>query len=1610
MTIKTVAKAADGFYHPASESQLVALVKFAFHEGRQLRVRGAAHSVSRAIYCDPAGTAPNHVGQQTPSPGGTGVDVMLDGYRAWRVIDDQRRLVEADAGMNLGADPSDPTGTATLQKSLLWQLATTKGWTLSDTGGITHQTVSGFTATGSAGGSLRFSVNDNLWGFRVIDGTGVVHTVSRDDPDPDGFFAMVPHLGLLGVVSAVTLRCVPAFNIAGQEAITTIGDCSIDLFADGGGGRPSLEAFLRDADYARIAWWPQRGGERAVVWQCQQIEPQVGFRPARYLEFTDQPDQAQLAISVVFTILGNLGDLSQAATKLTASPDQLRVVLKLLSGVPGLGSAGPILTTYLGQAIALGVGPALKLLAPLAPVLRGALPTLFPALLDAFVAPDSGKSGVHKGEPQSFRDVSWQGLPMDNQADDKLLPTEFTELWVPLGRTRQSMGLLNEYFRAPADAKESYRRTGTYAWELYAAMPTRFWLVAVALRRQRRVEGRRVSHRPVLVRQERGRPRRRLLPAALAPAARPRRAVPAALGQAPADLQSRGPHVGRLVRRALPALGGLPRAARPARPEQHLPHELLALPLRTLGCADPRSEAVVAHERMRSAVVAVKSHRTRAMVVLAAIGAVGFAVLQAQAAPAIPIPNPIVLVHTESNGVVRNVPVAIGGAAVPIDVDQGKLLGLLQPDLDVSVGLIAADELPGKPIVPTITVVRDPTAVLRHAPAPQVKVDVTVEILNGGDLSKKIATITYGYETPPGGRIPQLVRTKLLGAITGGFVDPLEATVQTPGYDAPLTLNAHAVTPSLDATFAMKYDPMPPQIHFVEDPRDDGLDFHYDHAGTNPDIRLDATAELKDLNAHTSRNIDASVDRLPNTLDLAYTGKDDGLLVDFKSDSTVAQPDVDANYRETKPNGKVATDANVKIAGLPRHLRGELRTVKMPDHSALLDHVDFRALDGGQIGAADFLIRNWTGAPGTLPEPDERPDQYVAVASRAQPDGSTRFRASGHLERIRSATFDRLPAVNDGLDVSTDIGDGSKPLHALLDLDGRGPGAPADAHRMILDTTISPLPPTIRARMLPADDDKPTTIHYASPVAVDVDARVVLKNGVATGCGGALVTCASAHISKLPPTIDLAIPGSGQTDFTLDHNALAANDPDVTATVDTTPADTAKRSYADVRLVRVPQHVSGRVDSRTRALTAAEFHTCDHAFTSFGVCPDATSTGLGRVSFTVRGKPTRAGLPPRPDNSVQHITLLARDGATEVDGRVDAVRNLAVHQRDRDANGTANGALGYAVDAGNGAEFGVKIDTDTADVDHPTHRDATLVDATLSKLPTSFSGCLRTPEEKVPPGDLPADSLLAACDHTELHGVKLGTTPLSVHYTAAQDTVADADVTFSSSAPVQVADGLLEDRTTKLHTFISHVPNSIGADIVSPIAPGQKLPARLMRVLYDASAPIGKIDLAMESRGATDACSDPRPGRETMCLSGTPDEPAGPHRADLRHRPAGRRYGHIHQRCRERPVVGSQLVAPLLDHAHRSPAARAARQHHRPDPAPEGQAAVRRSGRHRSPRPHARPDPLRRVSRRGCLPGHQAHRLRGARRLLQLGAARDPRPEPAGAQPQTQLLVYPARR
>jgi hypothetical protein len=839
-------------------------------------------------------------------------------------------------------------------------------------------------------------------------------------------------------------------------------------------------------------------------------------------------------------------------------------------------------------------------------------------------------------------------------------------------------------------------------------------------------------------------------------------------------------------------------------------------------------------------------------------------VLGARGAPVIPVPNPLVTVQTTSGTVHHTYVIPVGGAPLPIDVNDDTLLGrLLTPDVDVSVGLVALDQLPGKPVVPNIVVKRDPVAVLRHEAAPPLKIDFKIVIQDAAHGLSTLATVHYGYETPPGGTIPPNVTAELTGPATSGFVNPLEAIITSPGYGGPLQFNVHATTQTFDGNFAIRYNPLPERIHFIEQSRSDGLTAEYDHQASNPDIKLDAAADLRNPSTGELIHAAATVERLPQQINLSDTNTGSQTSIDYQHGTVLAKPDVSGFYRDTLGNGTVVTDASFRVAGLPSHIQGQINTAPNGSGGSDLDSATFNVLGGDQIDSLDFLARNWIGDPGPIPEPALGPEQFLAVATRRLPGGVLRYRAAGRLEGIRSVTFKRAGASRKGFDVTADIGDGIKPLRAIADLDGRGPGAPSDAQRLALDTTIAPLPRQIHALYEPSTGGTvPTHILYEANQTTDIDATASIDKAQFNGCGQPQVTCLTSHVDKLSPTLDILLPGDDGTDFTLTRtNGATGTSPDVQATVDRTPADTSKRTWAQVGLIQIPQHVTGRLDAAGGVVKAAEFHACSYDFTA-RACTDQQEA-LGRVTFTVRPQPDRGSLPPRPDTVPDFVSFIKRQPSSgnsnfEVMGQVDDIRNVVFHQRAGDPQ-----TLGALVDVGSKSPFDVAVDQ----ADIPAQK-STKVTVHVNQLPDSFSACVRQTQDASPPTGLPADPLLAPCEDNSVVSTAAGepvATPLAAAYSANSSTDVTAHVL--ATKPDDSDGGQLH--SVVLDTTIHGLPKTLSAYVIPPISPGEGGPARKLRLVYKANQTVPKVDFALESRRATSICEDPRPNRDAMCITGS---------------------------------------------------------------------------------------------------------------------------------------------
>lgn len=491
----------------------MSLVQQARAIGAQLRVMGSTHSVWRAIVTD------HFAGAATPPDE---FIVVLDRYR--KVFepeidpaDPDTRLVEVQAGCHVGVSPSRPVQARMVEPPEMsygleqspwhdgsWDTSLTAilhhrdGLALPDLGGISHQTVAGFLSTGSSGGTVKWSVHEAIARLRVIDAAGRVVELTPSGPDPDWFRAAGIGLGLCGVISTVTFRCVKTFDITGRETVSaTRRAADLDFYGDRPeSGLPSLERFLIETDYARLMWWPQRNFDRLVVWQARRAPFEAGRRLQPYREMPKFPVASQAAGSLVYTLLGNL-DAPDRAIALAARlrrdrpdvdwPGVGRWLRRLWSRprdpaqVPGvsserhdpiaLGAAWIMAIQFLAvagdQLLARMLG--LRLFRGLTGYLRGLVPRHIHTILTPFVS--AGPDGAPV--VQEFSDRGFMGLPLDNQMDDLLMPTWFTEVWVPFtpgdGRLQDTIGLLRRHFDADGTAEGAFAATGAFAFELYVA-------------------------------------------------------------------------------------------------------------------------------------------------------------------------------------------------------------------------------------------------------------------------------------------------------------------------------------------------------------------------------------------------------------------------------------------------------------------------------------------------------------------------------------------------------------------------------------------------------------------------------------------------------------------------------------------------------------------------------------------------------------------------------------------------------------------------------------------------------------------------------------------------------------------------------------------------------------------------------------------------------------------------------------------------------------------------------------------------------------------------------------------------------------------------------------
>jgi FAD-linked oxidoreductase len=185
---------------PRSADELAAAVKSAAEQGRKLKAVGSGHSFT---------------GCSVPQE----VMIRMDGLASIIHADKESGRVMVGAGTGLGK----------LNAGLAaFDLA------MANLGDIDKQTISGAISTGTHGTGARLGgLATQVVALDLVTADGSVLHCSAEE-NPDVFAAARVSVGALGVISSLTLQCVPAFLLRAQEMPLPLGDVldGFDHFAD----------------------------------------------------------------------------------------------------------------------------------------------------------------------------------------------------------------------------------------------------------------------------------------------------------------------------------------------------------------------------------------------------------------------------------------------------------------------------------------------------------------------------------------------------------------------------------------------------------------------------------------------------------------------------------------------------------------------------------------------------------------------------------------------------------------------------------------------------------------------------------------------------------------------------------------------------------------------------------------------------------------------------------------------------------------------------------------------------------------------------------------------------------------------------------------------------------------------------------------------------------------------------------------------------------------------------------------------------------------------------------------------------------------------------------
>jgi FAD-linked oxidoreductase len=206
-------------HQPTSTDGVAAVVRTAAAAGQRVKVIGGGHSFTDVAMTD------GHL-------------LSLDGMnRVLRVGGPDGRDVTVQAGIRLF--------------ELNEQLAQ-RGLAMPNLGDIDRQSIAGAVSTATHGtGAGLGNIATRIVGLELVTGDGSIRRAD-ETTDPDLLRVARVGLGALGILTEVTLRCVPAFNLHAVETIEPL----VDVLA-------GFDAVMHSTDHVEFYWFP--GGRRVQL-------------------------------------------------------------------------------------------------------------------------------------------------------------------------------------------------------------------------------------------------------------------------------------------------------------------------------------------------------------------------------------------------------------------------------------------------------------------------------------------------------------------------------------------------------------------------------------------------------------------------------------------------------------------------------------------------------------------------------------------------------------------------------------------------------------------------------------------------------------------------------------------------------------------------------------------------------------------------------------------------------------------------------------------------------------------------------------------------------------------------------------------------------------------------------------------------------------------------------------------------------------------------------------------------------------------------------------------------------------------------------------------------